>query len=252
MKQNKRSFCITIAGHIIGIYTLYEEVFDLCKDFIVDSPSEMKICIDENDILLERYESEKEHGSLSPSYLETLAVYRKISEKLLSYNTFLMHGAIIAIDNVAYMFTADSGVGKTTHVKKWLEQIENIFVVNGDKPLIRITDTQAIACGTPWCGKEKMGTNAMVPLKAIVLMERGEDNVIREISFGEAFTFLLQQTYRPADAEKMKKTLTLLMQLKRKVRFYRFRFNNMKEDTFEVAYKALIEDNVNNFIQISN
>ena len=37
----------------------------------------------------------------------------------------------------------------------------------------------------------------------------------------------------------MRKTLELLKRLNGKVRFYRFRFNNMKEDAFRVAYNAL-------------
>ena len=122
--------------------------------------------------------------------------------------------------------------------------MEDAYVVNGDKPLIQITGTQAIACGTPWCGKEKMNTNIMVPLKAIVLMERGESNEIKEISYSEAFTTLLQQTYRPNDAGKMRKTLFLLSRMKGLIRFSRFIFNNMKEDAFDVAYRALAKENI--------
>ena len=81
----------------------------------------------------------------------------------------------------------------------------------------------------------------MVPLKAIILMERGDNNNIEEIPFGMAFPFLLQQTYRPSDGEKIQKTLKLLVQLKGKVRFYRFIFNNLKEDAFDVAYHAVTE-----------
>lgn len=103
-----------------------------------------------------------------------------------------------------------------------------------------MTDKEAFACGTPWCGKEQMETNCMVPLKAIVLMERGDDNSIREISFGDAFAFLLQQTYQPDEPEAMRKTLKLFAQLKDRVKFYRFVFNNMKEDCFNVAYNALM------------
>ncbi len=131
--------------------------------------------------------------------------------------------------------------GKLHILKKWLENLNDAFVVNGDKPLVKITETETLACGTPWCGKESLGRNVMVPLKAIVIMERGDNNHIREIPFMEAFAFLLRQTYHPRDTEKMKKTLSLFSQLKGKVRVFHFIFNNMKEDTFNVAYKALKE-----------
>lgn len=236
---NKR-FTISIAGHTIAINALYTEVYELCNDYLSDMSPELQIFISEEDIAIERSEPVTETISERNSYLETLTVYRKITEEMLRFDTLLMHGAVIATGNdAAYMFTANSGTGKTTHIKKWLNNVKGSFVVNGDKPLIKITEDQVIACGTPWCGKEHMGTNTMIPLKAIVLMERGEDNTIEEITFSKAFTQLLQQTYRPKDGEKMKSTLGLLLRLNGKVRFFKFKFNNYKEDSFNVAYNAL-------------
>ena len=83
----------------------------------------------------------------------------------------------------------------------------------------------------------------MVPLKAIVLMERGENNKIEEITFEKALSFLLRQTYMPEDVEKMKKTLALVAKLKDGVKFYKYVFNNMKDDAFEVAYGMIVEEN---------
>ncbi len=150
-----------------------------------------------------------------------------------------MHGSVIAIDNEAYMFTAKSGTGKTTHIRKWLERVPEAFVVNGDKPLIIAGKETPQACGTPWCGKERMGTNAIVPLKAIVFMDRAEENAIRPITFKQAFPRLLEQTHRPEDPELMSKTLQLLASLNNRVKFYHFDFNNFKDDAFDVAYQAL-------------
>ena len=229
------SFRISVAGH-----SLYSEVKSICKGYLCDNEPELLIYVTDEDIKEERSQSEQPHGSFSDRYLETLVAYRKICEALLQYNTFLMHGAAIAVGSQAFLFTAASGTGKTTHVRKWLENLDEAYVVNGDKPLIRITDREAIVCGTPWCGKERMGNNTMVPLKAVVLMERGEDNTIREISFGEAFPFLLQQTYQMDDAEMTRKVLALLSQLKGRMLFYRFIFNNMKDDAFSVAYNVLM------------
>lgn len=238
-EKDERHFCVSIAGHTIGIYSMYPDTYSLCKDYLCEDEPEIEIRVDENDIAYEHREADKVHTTHSDGYLETLAVYRKISKAMLDYDTFLMHGAVIAYNNNAYMFTAKSGTGKTTHIKKWIANLDKAYVVNGDKPLIKITETEAVACGTPWCGKEGMGKNSMVPLRAIILMERGEENRIADISYTEAFTFLLQQTYQPNGAEFMKKTLRLFSQLKGRVRFYRFVFNNMKDDAFDVAYEAL-------------
>ena len=241
MDRDERHFCITLAGYTFAIQTLYTEVYLMCGDYLSELPPEMRIQISDKDIEYERTVGGETLADLSDAYIETLVVYRKISEALLAFDTILMHGAVVAVGQSAHMFTAPSGTGKTTHVLKWLNEIDGAYVVNGDKPLIRITEAEVLACGTPWCGKERMGTNTMVPLKSIVLMERGEDNHIEQVTLGKAFTDLLKQTCRYIDEEMMRKTLALLTKMNRKVRFFRFTFNNMKDDAVSVAYHALME-----------
>ena len=97
-----------------------------------------------------------------------------------------------------------------------------------------------MVCGSPWQGKENLGRNCMMPLKAIVFMERGDNNVIRKASFSEVFPSLLGQSYRPQSADGMRKTLALLKALQGKLRFFRFTFDNLRDDCFSVAYDALV------------
>ena len=128
---------------------------------------------------------------------EVLALNRIIADKMLGYNTFLMHGAVVAYRGEAYMFAAPSGTGKTTRIRLWLDEYPDSFVVNGDKPLIKIDNEKAYACGTPWCGKEGWNRNTIVPLRAIYLLERSDfskKNKIEEVKIGEAFPDLLTFT----------------------------------------------------------
>ena len=125
---------------------------------------------------------------------------------------------------------------------QWLDHLPGAFVVNGDKPFIKFQEdgVKPLVCGSPWGGKENLYTNTMVPLKSIILMEHAEGNHIKQIPFTEAFPILLQQTYRPDDTEKMRKTLRLMQRLNPTVSFWRFQCNNFKGDCFEVAYSALV------------
>ena len=105
-------------------------------------------------------------------YLETLAVCRKIAERMPEHNTFLFYGSCIAVDGAGYVFTAKSGTGKSTHTRLWRELLDNrATMVNDDKPLIRIADDDAIIYGTPWDGKHPLSHNIAVPLKAICILE---------------------------------------------------------------------------------
>ena len=114
------------------------------------------------------------------------------------------------------------------------------YVVNGDKPLIMLDGDKAFACGNPWRGKEELGKNAIVPLRSIVFMERSDENRMEAISFMKALPLLLEQVYQPRASKKMLKTLELLSRLKDCVSFYRFYFDNYREDAFSVSFGELV------------
>ncbi|MBQ6289869.1 MAG: hypothetical protein IJK71_11575 [Clostridia bacterium] len=235
-------FSIRLAKKNILIHSYSARIYKICEDYLVEENGkpDIEISIDE-DMLLKEVKRIKEHDGEDVRLrdAEDLLIHRLIAEALLEYDTILMHGAVVSDGHRAYLFTAKSGTGKTTHIQKWLDNVEGSFVVNGDKPLIILNEDGAFACGTPWCGKEHLGTNIVTPLHSIVLMERSVENHIEETSFSSVFHLVLQQTHQPADADKMRKTLALLMKLKESVHFYRFFFDNYKDDCFKVAYDAL-------------
>ena len=82
----------------------------------------------------------------------------------------------------------------------------------------------------------------MVPLKAVVFLERSESNSIQKLTFSNSFLYLLQHVYIPSNPEKAKETLQLLQMLEDKVSFYYFKINNFKEDCLSIAYNALVND----------
>ena len=240
------SFDFKIAGQLIHAETIHTRSRAICHDFYANGDAPViNISITESDISMERKEYENNFDIEDPweGYLEVSTLLRLVTNRLIDFETILLHGAAIANENQTYIFSAASGTGKTTHICKWLRHLPKAFVVNGDKPFLKFkNDGTVLACGSPWAGKENLYTNTMVPLKAIVLMERAEENHIEQISFAEAFPFLLQQIYRPINEEKMRKTLQMLQRLSLAVTFWRFQCNNYKDDCFDVTYNALVRD----------
>ena len=230
---------IGIGGVVYRIHSLYDQVLYQCKDYLTTNDPDEEITITLDDINNEKNELKRVlRRSPKDPEIEMYAVRRKVSESILDYNGFQIHGAAVAIDNQGYIFTADSGTGKTTHIKLWLSNHPNAYVVNGDHPIVKI-EKNIMVYGSPWCGKEGMNTNAAVCLKAIVLMERSKENSIAEISMNEALVELIRQIYKPLDTIKMKKTLQLLSSLNGKVKFYKFKFNNFAEDAFSISYGTI-------------
>jgi len=235
----------------VRVVSIYDEVHKMCAGYATQQSPLIEIEISEEDIVNEgKWSDEQRKLEKLPeyhfpdSYLETLAVYRKLAESLLAHRCILMHGSVIAVDGEGYLFTALSGTGKSTHVALWRKLFgQRAVMINDDKPLIRLTSTddnqkQAIVYGTPWDGKHHLSTNTSVPLKAIVYLQRGAENEIHKVSAQEIFPILMQQTHHPADAVSTMQFLQLLSDLTQSVGFYSLHCN-MNPDAAQVAYDGM-------------
>ncbi len=237
-----------LGGVAIRIESIFNDVQLMCKDYLTDATPDLTVTTTLADIEEEGRESDEERRleglpeyHFEPPYLETLAVYRKIATALLSRGVMLIHGSVIAVDGEGYLFTALSGTGKSTHVRLWREFFgERAVMVNDDKPLVRVSeDERPLVYGTPWDGKHHLSNNIAVPLRAIVILERGADNEIHPVSAEEAFPTLLQQSFRPEDNPMLTmQALQLLSLLSQKVGLYRLHCN-MNPDAARVAYEGV-------------
>lgn len=235
-----------LADKCISITSVYPRVHGLCSDYRTREAADFAVETAQADIAFERARSARENAagerplrSPSDDYLETLAVYRKIAERMPDFDTVLLHGSCVAVDGAGYLFLAGSGTGKSTHTRFWRELLgERAVMVNDDKPLVRVTASGAVIFGTPWDGKHRLSRNISVPLKAMCVLERAAENSIRPLSAGEAYPMLLQQAYRPMDAAAMEKTLTLIDRLAVSVGLWRLGCN-MSVEAARIAYDAM-------------
>ena len=242
-------FTIEIAGKIASVNALFESTQIFCSNYLSSGAPDFSVSIFPEDIEFERDKSARENAleGLPPrtypdAYLETIAVQRKIAEKLFDHDILLFHGSVLALNGKAYLFTAKSGTGKSTHARLWRETFGGqVVMVNDDKPFLRIEDGRAIACGSPWNGKHGLGTNIQVPLRAICILERGEENSIEQIAPAEAVFMLLQQSNRPRLGTKMPRYMELLDRLSKAVRFYRMRCN-MDREAAKMAYEMMTKE----------
>ncbi len=230
----------------IGVESQFEAVHEMCRGYRTEVGPDFAVSTTPADIEFERAKSAAEDRAeghavreYKDPYLETLAVYRKIAERLPEYGGFLIHGSCIAVDGQAYLFTAKSGTGKSTHARLWMRLLgEKAQYINDDKPLVRFRDGVPLIYGTPWDGKHHLSTNMSAPLRAVCILERAAENHIEKISAAEAYPMLVQQTYRPADPLALAKTLQLLDALGKAVSFYRLGCN-MEPQAAEVSFAAM-------------
>lgn len=230
---NQNCFTIRLAGIAIEVHALFASTKDFCSEYLCEEKAAFSVTIFPEDLKYEREKSIADAVRIgrivhhyADEYLETLALYRKIVDKLLEYQILLFHGSAIEVDGQCYLFTAPSGTGKSTHVRFWREHFgERAVMINDDKPLLSINADKILVHGTPWNGKHQLGSNRSAPLKAICLLQRGTANHIEAISPSEALSILLQQSYRSKNPEKLGCTLELVDALTKCCKFYRLHCN---------------------------
>ena len=240
---------ICLCDIIFQINNLYPYIEQYCKNYIYKGSrrAEYTITVSITDISYEREKSIREDRKegipvreFSEDYLETLAVYRKICRYLLDKDILLFHGSVVSVDGVGYLFTAKSGIGKSTHTRYWREYFgDRAVMVNDDKPLLAVKEDRILVYGTPWDGKHRLSTNISVSLQAICILHRGSENSICRIDKKAAYPMLLQQTNRPVgDMVGMNKTLELIDRLSNCVELYSMHCT-MDKEAARVAYEGM-------------
>ena len=184
-------------------------------------------------------EKRKTQHVFSEGYLESICAYRQICTEILSKDAFLMHAAVVEVDEEAYAFCAKSGTGKTTHVRLWKRMLgDRLIFINGDKPILRVSDHDVFAYGTPWAGKENYQTNKKSRLKAICFIERAAQNTIERLSPQQAVLRIMHQVLIPQDSCKAAMQLDLLDRVLKQVPAYLLKCN-MQLQAAELSFSTM-------------
>lgn len=231
--------CYKVADVVFGVSFMDIRTAELMKEYLADEgeKSEFVIEVNQQDI---DYEKSLVDEDFSLPIIEFTAIYRKyINVMLDSYDGFFFHCSAVAMDNEAYMFSAASGTGKSTHRRLWQKVYgDRVQIINDDKPMIRKVDGVFYVYGTPWQGKENLGANIRVPAKALCFLSRAEQNSIEKLSSSNVVGKMLCQTVRPKKPQRMLKLLGLIDGFLSQSGVYSLKVN-MNDDAPIVAYNGI-------------
>ncbi len=216
----------------------YGYVQKVCADYICEGEdAECNLVVTDEDIL---YERSKCNEQLSDAYLESLVLCRKLCDYALeNKDAFFLHSSAIMVDGQAYLFAAKSGTGKSTHTRLWRELLgDRAVMVNDDKPIIRLIDGTFYAYGTPWNGKHRLSTDIKAPIKAVCILDRGEENRIEKIAPKDALVKILDQTLRPTEPALLDKELDLIGKFLKSVNLYKL-WCNVSLDAAKLSYGVM-------------
>lgn len=186
-------------------------------------------------------EKEKEEDeTLTSETAEYMIIGNTFYKGLLYYNGCLLHSSAVVIDNEAYLFSANCGTGKSTHTSLWLKYLKekNPYILNDDKPAIRIMEDRIFAYGTPFSGKHDINKNTRAKLKGICFIERATKNSIKKIEPQEAISLFFDQTIRKLNKEEMIKLLDIMDIILKEIPLYKL-YCDISEEAVQLAYKTM-------------
>lgn len=201
-----------------------------------DRPDKIDIVMYANEEAIKR--TNETYPTLSMDDCEYMVTGTNFYSELLHFNGLMIHSSAVVYNGDAYLFSADSGTGKSTHTQLWKKAFPGAEILNDDKPAVRIIDGKAFAYGTPWSGKTDWNLNVCANLKGICFIERAEKNSIRRVEASEIVTELIKQTIRPPEEKKMNLLFDNIDKLLKTVPVYRMGCN-MDVEAAHVAYEGM-------------
>lgn len=107
-----------------------------------------------------------------------------------------IHSASILYRGKAWLFSAVSGTGKSTHTNLW-NKLYGTEVINGDLNLIALENGKPVVHGIPWCGTSGIYNKKTIPLGGIVLLKRSLSDTVEELSPDKKALLVMQRFISP-------------------------------------------------------
>ena len=153
-------------------------------------------------------------------------------------DAILMHASAVCYNDKAIVFSASSGVGKTTQAELW-QKYRNATVINGDKVFFTKESEKIVAWGSPWNGSSSYAENIGAEAAAIIVLEQAEENSIRKLSGMEVLEKLLPHVFFPNwDAQCERAVFDLINDLLARTSVYLLRCRP-DEDAVDLVEKTV-------------
>jgi hypothetical protein len=234
------------ANILIQVNNRYDLIREKCKNYIVQVDDEApQIIMEPSDERIQfSIEYTRAFGrELTIEEAEYDAAPYPVYHQFAYYDAFWLHSVLIEVEGKGYAFTAYPGCGKSTHASLWKKAFgDEVSIINGDNPIVRLEDGVFNAYGTPFCGKEGWQVNKGVKLCGICFLERAVDNRISEVDKALAYARLLRDNYN-ITPETLIAHMELYERLVEQVPVYRLECN-MDIEAAYVARRGLITKDI--------
>lgn len=168
-------------------------------------------------------------GFLGPIFLKNRIVF---------YDGLMVHASAILYQRKAILFSAPSGVGKSTQSQLWMKH-KGAEIINDDCPILRITEGGVRAYGSPWSGSRRLFQNVDAMVSAVIIVEQADQNSIELLSLQDAILHVLPRCLLPYhDTVLMPRAISIAEKIIKKVPVYKL-YCNPNQEAVSVAEQCL-------------
>lgn len=190
----KIDFPMDIKGNIIfekltKIYKTEEGFIHEFYNLPKGEPYGWLIKLNENNYEFKYLEKNERYIKYSRSVLQVMSLESLLNQK----NTFILHTSFIKWREKGILFSAPSGIGKSTQADLW-NKYENAEIINGDRAAIRNINGKFRAYGLPYAGSSKIFKNKSAIISHIIVLRQGKKNILKKLSPRDAFIQIYSQT----------------------------------------------------------
>ena len=115
---------------------------------------------------------------------------------------FAIHSASLLYKEKAWLFSGQSGTGKSTHTNLWHKNFDTPLI-NGDVNLVSVAGDTPMVHGTPWCGTSGIYDNKSYTLGGITLLKQSLENRVNTLSLPHKQLLVNQRIISPSWTEEM-------------------------------------------------
>lgn len=129
-------------------------------------------------------------GEKLSNFMEAMALPHCLALK----GRLMLHCAYLLHEGEGILFTARSGVGKSTQAGLWVKYRSG-RMINGDRAVLSLEDGRLMVSGLPLSGSSPDCLNVTVPVRAIVGLAQGRENILKPLHPVETAKWLMNGTY---------------------------------------------------------
>ncbi|MDD2362422.1 MAG: hypothetical protein PHH84_05625 [Oscillospiraceae bacterium] len=182
----------------------------------------------------------RKHSVFSLTDFEYMYTGLAFSNRLAIEGGLVLHASALMYKGQGIAFSAISGTGKSTHTGLWSKYLDDVQIINDDKPAVRFTDDKPFLYGTPWSGKTDLNNNICAPFSALVFIEQSQENSIKRMGPAEAYFDMASEVSRPSCDEALGiRMLDIMERLLECVPIYKLSCNISRE-AVKTVYEEII------------